>query len=260
MKGLTRREMMAVGGISGAIPMASLFGSIHMPTAQDPKAPRVGKVDDLLARISPENGLLKVGEMVIELAERDETTQRALHALQDRVLSSITSEQTIGQYGRIVGPAADKRRFDDDAFPGMTTLAASIYLLATEGIRTSGLPTPEDLRSAILRSEQRVRQLGEDFFAQLTLTAERIAQSRHSFAHQIDGAADTIASLYNSLARQVERYDGLAPPKPDNRLFAGKGWIVRFIVDGEVVSEKEIPCWLAWLFIVGLITLAILLL
>lgn len=204
--------------------------------------PDRSKIQDLMAPIDPEEAVARVGEKLVEMAEDDERMRSSLRAIQERFARPFVSEHILELRRQRLG----RRRASDalGGFEGMTTLMATLYSRVTQHMQTRGIPSAVEIANAVENAENKLDELGADFFGDLMLEAESAALRRPAFARRLADGVKSIQSMEPELNKLAERSE---------LLFLGR----RSSPLKCYIGDKEVPCWKAFLLAICIIIIII---
>lgn len=158
---------------------------------------------ELIPPTDPEELLLGFGDVLADLAERNERVRRVLRGIQDRLAAHRLDDRLLERRRRIVGDRGGMAALG--GFEGMTALVAACYSRATELIQMKGIPPVGDVAKALEDVENELDDVGLESLGELIVDAEEAAIRRPALARRLAHAVEDFRAMEPGWNRQAER-------------------------------------------------------
>lgn len=185
--------------------------------------------------IDREEGILRLAETVMDMAEVDEQMRPHLRSIQDRLADRFVDERSIRMRARLIPRGRDRERFG--VFGGLTTLVSALHLNAVRELQMTDFPSRADLQRATENMNRALQgELGPEYFGDMMLEAETAALRRPSFAQRLAEEAEIIGSMQAEFEALAERAESLFLGKQESPASCE-------------LNGAPIPCWLLLILI-----------
>jgi len=193
--------------------------------------------------IDPQEGVLRVAEMVVQMATDDEQVRRDLRAIQDRLAQRFIDERSLNLRRRLFPEREGEERFAE--FRDMSRLLPAMHSRTIQLLQGKGFPTVADVQTATTDMVRKLDEVGPDAFGDLMLETESAALRRPLFEQKLADEARAILSMRAEFGALAERAE---------TLFLGETSSPAKCT----IGDEEYPCWLVLLVLALLILCRIL--